>query len=490
MALPFSYATLAQALSQLAQRLYDPNFVFWTQAELTLYLQESLQTFNALAQYWRGDFQFNIPIDGAGYNEGGYNDGGYGGGSIGSTTWFDLTQVQNTLRPFTVNDYNIYTIIEYHLLEPPSGGAWSGTSQFTINDLINAVQRRRDEILTTTGCTVEQSMIPAVPGQVRNYINDYTLDVRRIAWFPTQVPENGYGEGVYNENGYSGYGGFPNVLWPEDMWSFQAFENGYTTISQGTPQYYALSTQPPLSFDTDVAPQQPGQYELLTVDAGTALTTASPTIIPIPNDFIWVLKWGALADLLSREAEAKDEYRASYANHRYQQGMKLLAMAPAILQMRVNNIPIWIDAVRSADEYHTDWQAQNPGVPENVFVAGLNLIAFSPAPNDTGYSAKVTVVQNAPLPSAPGDFIQVSRGDYDAILDYAVHLAMFKCGGAEFEETKELYNRFVKQCALNNAKLNEQGLFEEEIYGLSNREEKHNPRLVKSYSIGDDGGQD
>lgn len=476
MALPYSYSTLADAVNQLAGRLYlsQANVTngtgFWTAAELTLYIQESLQAWNAYAQYWRGDFTFNVAASGNGWGEGGYGEGGYGGGGTGSSTWYDLTQAANTLRPYTVTDVDLYTIMEYHLLEPPTGVLWTGTEQFTITDLMSALQRRRDEILSTTGCSITLSTLPTTPGQVRNYLNDSILDVRRIAWFPTPVSNQDTA--------------VPNVVWPEDSWSFQAFEDGYTTFTQGTPSSYALSSQPPLSFDVDRVPQQPGVYELLTVNAGTALMTTQPTIIPIPTDFCWVLKWGALADLFSKEAEAKDEMRATYCNKRYQQGMQLLSTSPAVLQLRINNVPTWTDAVRGADEYSTDWQSFLPGVPVNTFTAGLNMIALSPPPDATGYAVTATVLQNAPIPVNQGDFVQVARGDYDAVLDYAQHLALVKNGGAEFAATKELYARFVRQAALYNSKLQELGCFEDEIYGTSQREEVMNPRMAKA-----DGGQ-
>lgn len=476
MALPYSYSTLADAVNQLAGRLYlsQANVTngtgFWTAAELTLYIQESLQTWNAYAQYWRGDFTFNVTASGFGWGEGGYGGGGYGGGGTGSSTWYDLTQVANTLRPYTVTDVDLYTIMEYHLLEPPTGAVWTGTDQFQISDLMSAVQRRRDEMLSTTGCTITLSTLPTTPAQTRNYLNDSILDVRRIAWFPTPVSQSDTA--------------VPNVVWPEDVWSFEAFQDGYTTSPQGTPTSYAMSSQPPLSFDVDTTPQQPGTYELLTVNAGTDLMTTQPTLMPIPTDFCWVLKWGALADVFSKEAEAKDELRASYCNKRYQQGLQLLSAAPAVLQLRINNVPTWTDAVRGADEYSTDWQSFAPGVPVNTFTAGLNMIALSPPPDAFGYTVTVTVVQNAPLPVNPGDFVQVARGDYDAVIDYAQHLALVKNGGSEFAATKELYARFVKQAALYNSKLAELGCFEDEIYGTSQREEVMNPRTTKA-----EGGQ-
>lgn len=476
--LPYSYSTLGDAVSQLAGRLYlsQTNVTngtgFWTFAELSLYIAESLRTWNAYAQYWRGDFTFPVASTGFGWGEGGYGSGGYGGGGSGSSTWFDLTQVENTLRPYTVTDVDLYRIMEYHLLEPPTGATWTGTGQFDINDLLGAVQRRRDEILSTTGCTISLSTLPFTPAQPRNYLNDSILDVRRIAWFPTPVSDQDPA--------------VPNVVWPEDVWSFEAFEDGYTTFPQGTPTSYAMSSQPPLSFDVDTVPQQPGVYELLTVNAGTTLVTTQPTIIPIPTDYCWILKWGALADLFTKEAEAKDELRAAYCNRRYQQGMQLLSTAPALLQLRVNNVTAWIDAVRAADEYATDWQSFPAGVPVNTFTAGLNLIALSPPPDTIGYTVTATVLHNAPIPILPGDFVQVARGDYDAVIDFAQHLAMVKNGGSEFAATKELYSRFVRQAALYNDKLHELGCFEEELYGTSQREEEMNPRLTKTTA---DGGQ-
>lgn len=476
--LPFSYATLAQTRQVLANRLYDSNMVFWTSAELTLYIQEALSTWNALTQYWRGDFVFPLSSETSeGWGEGGWGEGGWGGGNTGSTSWYDLTQQANTLRPYTVTDQALYTLMEYQLLEPATGVRWTGTSMFTINDLINAVQRRRDEMLSVTGCTIALSTQLATPGVVRNYLTDSVLDVRRIAYFP-------------NPASPTDSAAVPSVLWPEDAWSFQAFENGYSTAPPGTPNYYALSTQPPLSFDTDLGPNRASAYELLTVNAGPALSTAAATILNIPTDYAWVLKWGALADLLSKESEAKDETRAAYCNQRYQQGLKLLMNSPALLQFRINNVPLWIDSVRAADEYQTDWEAQTPGAPQNVFVAGLNLIAISPSPDTNIYSAMATVVMNAPLPVNDTDPVQISRDVYDVIIDYSQHLALFKCGGAEFTQTKELYNRMVRMAATINAKLEEMGCFQQEIYGLSQREELMNPRLTKSVKAGLPGGSD
>src|SRR5208337_2244813 len=108
---PYSYVTLGAARQELANRLYDSGQVFWSAAELTAYLTESLRTWNALTSYWHDNFLFTPQAN---------------------VTWYDLTAQTNSLRPYTVTDATLYLIMQYHLLEPASGiNPWPGSSQFT-----------------------------------------------------------------------------------------------------------------------------------------------------------------------------------------------------------------------------------------------------------------------------------------------------------------------------------------------------------------------
>jgi hypothetical protein len=88
----------------------------------------------------------------------------------------------------------------------------------------------------------------------------------------------------------------------------------------------------------------------------------------------------------------------------------------------------------------------------------------------------VSVVQNALVPAMLTDFIQVSRSDYDSILDYAQHLAAFKMGGAEFIATLPLYQKFLRQAALYNSKLSAMGSFWKTMYEVSQLQESREPQ--------------
>lgn len=453
----YSYATFADAKAALAQRLYDTSKSFWSDDELGVYIVEALRTWNAHTGYWRGDFTF--PADSGGYGVGPYGAGGYGGvGSGTAVTWYDLTAVANTLRPLTVTDQALLQSIEYSLLEPQTVAyplAWAGSAQFSIADVLTALQRRRDEVLGVTGCTISRSAVAALPG--RTALLDNVLDLRRVAFLP--IPP-----------------GVPSAMWQDDIWALQQFQSSYATQPGGTPSVYAISTEPTLSFDTDRPPNVPGQYELLTINAGQALSSVASSLLMMPDDWTWVLRWGALADLLGRESNAKDALRAKYCEGRYRQGLSLMAAAPALLALRCNNLPLQIQSVIDADHYQTTWEGQAATTPDTVVIAGMNLFALSPPASSNLLTLTATVVQNAPVPVAAGDFIQVGRDVYDTLIDYAQHLASLKMGGGEFLATAPLLDRFMQQAAIYASKLSEQGEFQKVLYGLSQREAQTNPR--------------
>lgn len=453
----YTWTTFGAVTQELANRLYDPTQQFWSPSELAAYVQESLQTWNALTSYWRGDFVFPTAPPSA---------------------WYDLTQQTNSLRPLTMTDASLYPLIQWHLLEPATGvNPWTGNSvQFTVDDLINAVQRRRDEVISTTGCTVTRLIVPASGGRI--VLPDNTLDIRRVGYV---TAGNGipYGIGLYGAGPYGGVAEtIITVLWPEDTWGEQSFNTGYLQQPPGTPSTWLMNTEPPISFDTDRVPGGGSEYEVLVIQAGALCSPATPTLLMVPNDWAHVIKWGALADLFARESNAKDSLRATYCEQRYRMGLSLLARAPALLAMRNLNTPLQIDSVRGADLYNTSWESQTPGTPVDALVAGLNLIAIAPPPGSV-QQLMATVVMNAPLPQLSTDPVQVGRDDLDVIIDYAQHLAALKMGGAEFLATMPLFKSFLTQAAIYGLKLSELGEFTSILYDLGQREEDMNPRLAR-----------
>lgn len=438
----YTYQTLSGAQSDLASRLYqqsaDPTQQFWTPAELTMYITEALRAWNAFTSFFRAEFVFP---------------------TVANQFWYDITTQAGSLRPMTVTDNSLLQIIEAHLLEPVNGGyplSWAGSSQYSVADILDAIQTKRDETLSRTSCTMTQGDVASVPG--RTVLSDFVLNIRRVAWLPA-----------------SGFGFSAIPLRQSDTWAKRAFDNLWTTVAQSPPQVWMESSEPPVSFDVDRVQPCPAQFDVLTVNAGAELSTTAATVLGVPDDWSWVIKYGALADLFSREGTSKDALRQQYCERRYQEGLALMGQASAILELRLNGLPMTVDAVTNGDTFNPGWQGAVAGPPTSCYTTGLNLIAFGPQPDAGPYSVVTSVIQNATVPVNAGDFIQISRADYDAMLDEAQHIAMLKSGGAEFAATVTLHQNFLERASLYNRSLSVTGQFWDSMQDISKTDMERNP---------------
>jgi hypothetical protein len=89
---PYVAPTLALFRTALAARLQDPTFVFWAAAELTVYIQEALRTWNIMAAWYRDRMAFN---------------------TTSATSFYDLGSVPASLIPRTVTDRDVFQSIQY-----------------------------------------------------------------------------------------------------------------------------------------------------------------------------------------------------------------------------------------------------------------------------------------------------------------------------------------------------------------------------------------
>lgn len=496
MAPSYSYASYTDAIVALNSRLFDYANQQWTQAELTGYLNEALRTWNAMSGFWRSEMVFPL---------------------LGNTWWYDLRTQPNSIIPYTVTQYDLITQIENHLLEPPTPGAWTGSNQFTLNDLLIALQRRQDDVLGTTGCTISRALYNAAIN-IRTELPDNVIDIRRIAWLPTPLTQPAPSVPTWQQSTHwqdqpapwdaeapsinvpSPYAN--KVLHQSDMWANQSFDSYYTTEPEAAPSTWMQNTEPPPSFDVDRVPPVTGAYEVLSVNSGGQWAQGINLPLAVPDDWAWVVKWGALFDLLSRESNAKDVLRAEYCRRRFEEGMALMEMMPTVLALRMNNVPLAVDSVRNGDDFNPAWQSPagltwaeitetwasatftwnaSTGPVNSAYVTG-NLIAFNSI--SPGTSATVSVTQNAPV---GGTYIQVARDCFDSIIDIAHHLAMFKAGGAEFAATIPLYQRAQRKAAQYNSKLKEMGFFSMPQLELSVREEQQRPRYLPGAGPQDNG---
>ncbi len=434
---PYGWLTFGQAKTEAAVRLGDPNMIRWGNAELGEYLKEAMRVFNSLTAFWAAPYSLDLtpPF---------------------TQNWFAANGTGSPRLP-TLTDNDVYTLIEYHLLEPPTGSTWTGTNQFNITDLAQAMSRRRNEILQAAACNVVESTLALTPGVPTAQVTDMVLDERRCRW----VPAVGQGSPVTLQRG--------------DSRTFQYFTPSYAQ-SSNPPLRWDVIGSPPQTITVDTNVPVPSTLQMLGIQGGADFTPGTNTPLLMPDDWMWVLKFGAMADVLSMEQEGKDLARAAYCRQRYEEGLKLMREMPWLLQAFLNGVPVDTQPLAGADRTNCEWQSRTTAFPELV-VGGIDLFAVSPIPS-TLTTVGMTVVGNAPIPADDAAEIQVPRDVMNAILDEAQHLALFGMGGAEFKASMALHKSFVQYAVNQNKRLRESGILATTIRPPVDRQEEEQPRFA------------
>lgn len=400
---------VSTALADLQNRLDDANGVHWTTTELQRYMQEGLRTLSAYTQRYRDRGTFSTSA---------------------SQPFYDLPTLLPSLRAYTVTSQDLVYDIEYALMEPP-GLAWTGTEQFNLSLILEALNSRLQQFLLETGAVQTRTTVSETPdADGRIALDPTVMTIRRAAWTANSrtIP-----------------------LTREDEWGFAHYARTYPQNPAQPvatwPTGYSVGVTPPLSVQLAPAPVSPGSLDLVAVQTGATLDlTAVP--LGIPDDWSWVVKFGALAELLSRDGVAFDPTRAAYCEARWQQGITLAKAASVVLNGVIAGNLVTLRSLADLDAYRRNWQT-TPGTPTNLALAGQNLIALSVTP-DNVYTVTLDLVVNVPLFTLGTltDCVAVDAPLRDAYLDYCQHLALFKEGPQQVQTAMALFERFQRLCGV------------------------------------------
>lgn len=428
--MPFSHVTFQQFKDSLALRLGDSSKVFWTDEELGVYIVDALRHWSLLAQYTKVREEFT---------------------TVPAQAFYDLATLY-TGRTYSVTDTDVIVAVQHHLMEPAPGTTWTGTEQFTYNDVLEALVRRRNRLLLETGCVLEAFEQDSDPPPVVDLaLSADIVDVRRVAWkTPEEIFRPLRQQDTSVARSYS------------PAWSYNA----------GTALSYIRSSEPHVSIRFVPPSIDAGRVHLVVARAKGVLN-GQGNVLGIPDDAAPTLKWGVIADLLNVDGSANSA-QSEYAESRWQEGVEALRIATSIWTSEINGVPTNTTSLEELDSYNPSWQS-TLGHPNSIGVAGLDLIALSPVPDDR-YSVLMDIVRSAPVPVVGADFIQIGRELEDTVLDYCVHLARFKQGGEMFSSTQPLLSNFYKTAKRYNQRaLAESPLFET-IREQAYKEEKRRPR--------------
>lgn len=440
----FTYLTWGELTDQLLERLQDAGGNFTSRTEAQLYMGEGLRLLNAITLQWNTDYQFD------------FNAG---------DTW-KTVNIDSSPRQRTVTDTEIYTQMEYMLMEPATGGVWSGTTMYSIDQLAAAAQYRRDELLLECAADVVNLVglgSPLYPG-VSTVLPDSSLNLLRVRWLMADSTND-----------------LPYVLGREDVTSTNAF-GPQTLIQPGDPESWLVTSTEPLVFDVNRPPNQPGNWDLLVSFAGLVFSPPTATLVGIPDDWTPAILYGALADVLANSPEGRDSSRAKYCMERYEQLKRAMRSIPWLLDATIASISTDTPSYKEIDSWLQNWESrQNSGDPQ-IVVGGIDFIALAPfiQPGGATVSSILTVVENAPLPATEADFVELARDGVDALLAYAQHVASFKMGGRDFMATMPLYQQFEAYCRKKNAQYAALGIARFEMLLEGNRADEYNPRFEKT----------
>lgn len=433
----YSQITLTQLISQISSLLDDSSAVFWTVPEITYAIYEALRVFGSLTSFWRQRGSFNArPTD--------------------RSPFYDLSQKLPLLRSRTTTLSQLTTEIQYHLLEPASGISGANASgQVPISAIPGAIQRARNRFILDVHFpnAVHFDFEPVSPPNGLVSFDQSSVFVHRVSWQDS--------------------GGAWSNLWRDDVWMFDHSSEAWE-VDPGAPLAYSEAELAPLVLQMYPPPLNAGTLEAVTVDSLLIDITNPASLIGVPDEWCYAIKYAAMEEILTGGNQIVDPLRAQYASQRYKQAVAFARDARSIIRLTCNGNPLLIDSLAAIDAGCPFWRNQI-GIPQ---MAGIlyDFAVINPGAVDQPYSIGADVVTPAPLPTA-NQYLQIGEENLQDVIDYCCNYLLVKCGGTELKATMELYDNFMRAVStrkgVNAAKIK----YFEPLFGQWQREEGMRPDI-------------
>lgn len=412
---------------------------FYTEAELTLYVQMAIREFQVLTGYWRQRSQIQTSA---------------------TTTFYDM----NTLVPgcsLNVLDMAILEQVALHLLETDgSQPNFVNTGQFTLANLAGALNQRIEDLLGRTHMVVSDYTSPvSVPPNGRLALSNGVLQIHRADW---QDQNTGIWTLLSRSDEIGAYGFVPQ--WPVSPAS--------------PPSGYSVSVTPPFQMQFIPPPLTLGNLDLLVTQVNPYTYTGTPQTLGIPDDSTFALVWGILASVLCQDAQSRDYGRADYAAKRFTTAVDVLKNWPCLMQGDIAGNQFMPGTMHGLDHWQYGWRNQMPAMPSLVSIAGRNMICFA-SRADQAYNIDLDIIGNSPASGSSSATIDIPGDIITALLDNGQHLACFKEGGAEFTQTMQLYRNFIDVAQQYGSRLYAQSRTWEALRGVTAYENANRPYEVQ-----------
>jgi hypothetical protein len=200
----------------------------------------------------------------------------------------------------SITDQQLLGEIQEAMIEPNDGGATWPSQLWTASEVLSYLNNRQNQFLRDTGLLISRAQIPTTPNVLRQPLPSDTMILQDLSWEASN--------GDWSE--------VPRA----DTWEADNSLNNWPYNMIPIPQMYTDSELPTLQVQIMPAPSDAGVLWALYVAITTTLT-GSGTALDIPDEFTPAVKWGTVADMLSKVGRALDRGRAALAESRYQEGV-------------------------------------------------------------------------------------------------------------------------------------------------------------------------
>lgn len=411
----YTHTTFAKAKNNLAQLLGDPGKVFYTDSELGLYIKEALRFWGLASQYWRQTTYLT---------------------TTPGVAFYDVSESlkladESKPQQFSVTDRELINDINVNLMEPLIsnwGSGWLGTEQFSLEQISSLLAYSRDDILRQSACVITYKDYPITPGVSRIVLAESSSDVSTSTIVRATIQEQ-------NSNILP--------LYAIDYYQAQSTVDTASWPAQGRPKAYTLNNAPLLTMDLWPTPATTATLRVYSQQVGGNIApTEQATILPLPTDAAWLIKYRLIEDLTNSDGLSKASEISQYAQQRWQHGMEFLSLYNSLIWSEINGKRMTVSSQAQLDSSRVMWE-NTTGMPKSIQQLSWNLFSLYPVPDST-YTITIDSVIAAPIPTLDSDYVDIGPQYLQVILDYAQHIAMIKVQGSDFAATMPLYENAIK----------------------------------------------
>lgn len=207
-----------------------------------------------------------------------------------------------------MTDQELLTELQYTMIETPNSGSAWGSALWTVAEVIDYLNERQRRFLLLTGLVRTRETINAIPNTHRHELPAGCIVLHRVVW------RTGAGArtALKRADGYAADQALRT--WPYE--------------TDQLPMVYMEADPAPKQIQVAPASYDQGIMDLCFTAVAAALSNTG-VVLTVPDDWAPVVKYGALADMLSKPGRTQDPARAQYCETRYQAGIESARMAMA-----------------------------------------------------------------------------------------------------------------------------------------------------------------